>query len=216
MGRRSRDYHRLCRRHHWLRRRYHRRPRRQPVDAADARLENAQERFGSARCVVFPQGLALGFEHHLRHRPTARGLCRCYGDVEDLPHPGLDCKMARQFGPAGILRQHWNAAAIKPIDQRRLIEGAEHDGDAAIGEQMRVGLVPGTTEIKVCDAVRAEHAKAVHALWRQVDPGIRRRRSDKEHRLRSDENAVLIGDLIEELGHFAPFMSPCRPPSALR
>ena len=111
--------------------------------------------------------------------------------------------MRGKLVPLRILRQHRAAAPIDTQDQRRILERAEHDGDAAIGDQMRVRLVARSAEVEIGDALVAEHAKRIIALGAQVDPRPIGRGRDEEDRLARDEGAVFFAERIGKVCHAA-------------
>jgi hypothetical protein len=82
------------------------------------------------------------------------------------------------------------------------LEVAEHERDAPVGQQVRVGLVARAAEVEVGDAPRRQHPEAVVALRAEVDPRALGRGGDEEHRLRGDHrHMVPVAQRVEEIGH---------------
>jgi len=73
---------------------------------------------------------------------------------------------------------------------------------------MRIGLIARARHIQIGDPFIPKHPETVHALGAEVDPRVRRRGGDEEERLARNEGAVIIGQGVEEFGHF-----PLPPPA---
>ena len=64
------------------------------------------------------------------------------------------------------------ALAVEPHDARRSLEGAEHEGDAAVLAEVGDGLDAAAGQVEVGDRRRPEDAERVVALGRQVDVAV--------------------------------------------
>src|SRR5215510_11851312 len=183
----------------------------QAIDAAcpTRHLPHPSSRIGLP--VVFGQRDALAFERHERHTPAAARLHALDVYQEDLAGAGQQCELRRQRGPARVLRQHRSSPAVDAQDQRRLLEVAEHNGDAAVGSQMRMRLVARAAEIEVANLARTEHAKAVEPFRRQVDPSVGCRGRHEENRLLADHLDMAVVQSFGEFGHWlSPSAGACR------
>ena len=99
--------------------------------------------------VPFDHRRPFMIQRHHRHAPAARGLDALHCNVEDLAGAGEQGEVRGQLSPIRVLRQYWATLAINPQDQRGLFEIAHHDGDAAVCDKMRMGLIPRAAEIEI-------------------------------------------------------------------
>ena len=64
------------------------------------------------------------------------------------------------------------AAAVEPHDVGRTVEGAEHDGEPAVGLQMRSGLVAAAGAVEIDDRALVDDSERVRPARRHVDPRV--------------------------------------------
>ena len=63
---------------------------------------------------------------------------------------------------------------------------------------MRLRLVPRSAEIEIRDLPLPQHAETIHPLGAAIDPRARGSGRDEEHRLSSDEIAMILVHAVEE------------------
>ena len=100
-----------------------------------------------------------------------------------------------------ILRQHRRAAAVEPQDQRGIVERAEHDRDAPVGGQMRLGFVPRSAKIEIGDAVGPSTRKLSIPLGLKLIRPPRAAVATKNIGCRSMKARCVVVDRGEEVGH---------------
>src|SRR5690606_30855978 len=113
-----------------------------------------------------------------------------------------------ELGPVGVARLQGVAAAVEPEDERCAGEGAEHDGEATVFGEVGGGFVAAAGGVEIADAFRAEDAKGVHALGREIYAAGGGRARDEEKFLFGDEAPVSGRELGEEFRH--PFRASVR------
>ncbi len=157
------------------------------------------------------QRCALALIRVERHAEAARGLHQLDVELHDLACPSGSA-------PAKWSASRWAYAAVpagstRPRPYRRRIrggslEGAEHQGQAAVVAQMGRGLVAAAGAIQVDHRIGVEHAQRIEAFWRQVDAPTLSGRRDEEHVLALHERPQRRLDLRILRGH--PIPSRCR------
>ncbi len=105
------------------------------------------------------------------------------------------------MGPLGVGGLDGAAAGVDAKDEGGGIEGAHHEGEATVFEEVRGGLVAAAGDVEVADARGGEDAEGVHALGREVDAAGVGSGGDEVDFLRGDEVAVGGGKGGDELGH---------------
>ena len=73
---------------------------------------------------------------------------------DDLPYAGILAKEGPQLVPGVGTRQHYVTCSEQAQDPGRSTEGAKHEGDAAVLEQVRRGLVAAAGQIQIGHASR--------------------------------------------------------------
>ena len=93
--------------------------------------------------------------------------------------------------------------SIETEDVWGTVEGAEHERDPAVLEEVRRGLVAAAGEIEIRYFGGREDAEAVTAFGRAIDMtvGFERGGSNEKHFLVFDKGAVLVEDRVGESGH---------------
>ena len=124
--------------------------------------------------------VALGLVFEERHAVAAG----CLHEIEVEPD---DLARAERLAAAKVIGEQSRiligaamdgaAAPIEPEDQRRAFDGAEHDGDPAVGQQMGRRLVAAAGAVEIAGRVVADDAETVGRARRDVDARARRRRS---------------------------------------
>ena len=66
-----------------------------------------------------------------------------------------------------------------------------------------MGFIARATKIEIADLAGRQHAKAVIAFRRQIDPTVRCSGRDEEDRLLADHLDMLVVQCFEKFGHTA-------------
>jgi len=93
------------------------------------------------------------------------------------------------------------AVSVEAKNQRRALEGAEHQGEAAIGDEMRSGFVSAAGEIEIDDGVGIEHAERCHISRREIDATFAGGRGIEKDVLPLDELAMFRRNGAEVFPH---------------
>src|SRR5919107_2833796 len=166
----------------------------------------------------FDELLARTDQVHERHPEPARARHPIHRDVYDGPRPG-------QVGQAGtqpivrlIIGFVDRAPTVEAHHPRRVIEGAEHQRDAAIRPEVGYRLHAATREVQPGDAVRIQDPEGAEPARRDVDVGRRvyGGGGHEEDRLSLDPGEQLVGYLLECLRHRATPSASLRRPSHVR
>ncbi len=150
------------------------------------------------------------------HVHAAGGLDGFDGEVDHLSGTGrfrVVVVRGEERGVLGAAARKDAAVSIEAEDERGTFEGAEHQGQAAVGEQVRGGLVAAAGEVEIDDGVRIEDAKRGAIAGREVDSAFGGGGGVEEDVLPFDELAVngLDGDELfahgDSLGPLARLQS---------
>ena len=74
---------------------------------------------------------------------------------DQLSRAGIDRALGSEALPFRLIRQNGMPASVQPENQRRTVEGAEHESDPAVLEQMRGRFVSGTRQVRIRHTVRS-------------------------------------------------------------
>src|SRR5215475_12933809 len=123
--------------------------------------------------------------------------------TDDGPHAEIKCKASVELVELGIVRLQHFPPTIEPENEGRSLEGAEHNGDAAILLKMSDGLSAAAREVLIRKGIRIEDGKRVLTFRRDVDVTAVFQRSggNEENVLLCDEGLETISYLGVDLTH---------------
>lgn len=109
------------------------------------------------------------------HTVSAGGLDEINIEHHHLARTGRLCAGERRVQQGEVFERAARddaSLAIETEDRGRAFEGAEHEGEASIGAQMRCGFIAAAGLVEVDDGTLVEHTQGGSIAGRDIDPAI--------------------------------------------